>query len=159
VRRIALLALALAVAGCGYTTQPLRREDARTVALPIFKNNTMRRQHEFFLTDAVARMIQSRTRYTLTDKENADLVIEGEIADYNTPGLVEGKLDQLVESQVSIRLVITVRDRKTGEIRYQGQRTEVAPFSGQRGENEDSARFEAYERLARWVVTTLETGF
>ncbi len=158
-RSIAILALALLASGCGYSTKPLRHEDVATVALPIFKNDTVRRQHEFFLTDAVARMIQSRTRYRLADAERADVILEGEIADYETPGLVEGRDDQLVESQVSIRLVVTIRDRVSGAVRYQGTRTEVAPFSGRRGESEDTARFEAYERLARWVVTTLETGF
>lgn len=158
-RRTAVLALALLAAGCGYSTKPLRHEDVQSVALPIFRNDTVRRQHEFFLTDAVARMIQSRTRYRLADAERADVILEGEIADYETPGLVEGRDDQLVESQVLIRIVVTIRDRVTGAVRYQGTRTEVAPFSGRRGESEDTARFEAYERLARWVVTTLETGF
>ncbi|MEK7865173.1 MAG: LptE family protein [Planctomycetota bacterium] len=157
--RIAVLALTLLAAGCGYSTKPLRHEDVKSVALPIFKNDTVRRQHEFFLTDAVARMIQSRTRYRLADAERADVILEGEIADYETPGLVEGRDDQLVESQVSIRVVVTIRDRVSGAVRFQGTRTEVAPFSGRRGESEDTARFEVYERLARWVITTLEAGF
>lgn len=154
-----LVAAALLAAGCGYSVKPLRHEDVRTVAVPIFKNNTLRRQHEFHLTDAVARMIQSRTRYRIADADRADVILEGEIAEYTTPGLVEGRDDQLVESQVSMRIVVTLRDRATGRVRYQGTHTEVAPFSGRRGESEDTARFEAYERLARWVVTTLETGF
>ncbi len=157
--RVALLALALAAAGCGYSTKPLRHEGVSTIALPIFKNNTDRRQHEFLLTDAVARMIQSRTRYRIADADRADVILEGEIAEYRTPGLVEGRDDQLLESQVTMRVVVTIRDRATGAVRYQGTHTEVAPFSGRRGESEDTARFEVYERLARWVVTTLETGF
>lgn len=157
--RCAILALAALAAGCGYTTKPLTYDGVETVAVPVFRNNTLRRQHEFFLTDAVARMIQSRTRYRLVDADRADVVLEGEIAEYETPGLVEGRFDELVQSQVKVRVVVTVRDRKSGEVRFQGQHTEVAPFSGRRAESEDTARFEVYERLAKWVVTTLETRF
>lgn len=158
-RYVAILALVLVAKGCGYSVKPLRHEDVKTVAIPVFKNDTDRRQHEFFLTDAVARMVQSRTRYRIVDAERADLILEGEIAEYETPGVVEGKDDRLVESQVAVRVVVVLRDRATGKVRYQGTHREVAPFSGRRGESEDTARFEVYERLARWVVTTLEAGF
>jgi hypothetical protein len=60
-----LLLVTLLLPGCGYSTAELYRDDVRTVALPIFGNDTFERGVETELTEALAKEIQRRTPYTL----------------------------------------------------------------------------------------------
>ena len=55
-RRAIILACAAGLAlvmGCGYSSRPMTRGDVRTVYVPVFDNQTMRRGMEFDLTRAV----------------------------------------------------------------------------------------------------------
>ncbi len=154
--RVLLLALvALALPACGYSTRPLTLNDSRTVALAIFENTTVRRGHEFDLTNAVARMLHARTPYRVASQDQADLILSGTILGYYTPALVEDRRDVVIESSVSITLNVSIADR-SGKVVYQGSATRSAHFSTRRGESEESARAEVLDALARWVVTTLE---
>lgn len=150
-----LVVLALACASCGYSAKPLVREEYRTVAIAIFENPTVRRAHEFDLTNAVTRMVHARTPYRIASRDAADLVLEGTILDYRTPALVEDRRDAVIESRVDITLQVVLTDR-AGKTVWQGSAVRGAEFSTRRGESEDSARAEAIESLARWAVTTLE---
>jgi len=64
-RRFALAALCglmiVATSGCGYMIGPAHDAELCTVAVPIFRNETFRRQLEYPLTEAVQKEIQKRT--------------------------------------------------------------------------------------------------
>ncbi len=153
----ALLAclLSLGCLSCGYSAKPLVRDGYRTVAVSIFENPTVRRAHEFDLTNAVTRAIHARTPYRIAAEDKADLVMAGTILDYRTPALVEDRRDLVIESRVDITLQIVLTDR-SGRTVAQNTATRGAEFSTRRGESEESARAEVIEQLARWAVTTLE---
>lgn len=154
----ALSALVLA-AGCGYSTDRLAMPEAKSIAVPVFDNLTFRRGHEFALTEAVVKQIQARTPYRVVGRDEADLVLSGVIEDYRLPAVISGRRDVLIQSTVSIRIRITVTDRRTGKVVRTAVGTEHADLVGQRGEGEGTASVEAYERLARWVVTRLEPSW
>lgn len=150
--------LAFLFAGCGYSTAPLVRSGYDTIAVPVFENSTQRRLHERELTEAVQKAILARTPYGLvTDPEEADLVLEGVLSEFETPSLVETREDEVLQSAVRIEFTFTVRDRRTRVALVNSKKlVERAELSGRRGETFDSARFEAMEKLARRVVTYLE---
>ena len=52
--------LALLLAGCGYVVGSPFRPDVRSVAVPIFQNDTYRKGVEFQLTEAVQKEMQQR---------------------------------------------------------------------------------------------------
>jgi hypothetical protein len=154
--RPAAIALALCAAGCGYSTHSIHRAPYRTVAVPMFDNETLRREHEFDLSRAVVREILGRTPYRVADESTADLIMRGRITEYQTPALVEGRRDAVFQSAVRLALRLTVTERRTGKVVFQGSRVETARLVGARGETEGTARAEAIDRLARWAVSSLE---
>ena len=85
--RLFVLLLGIIISGCasdptvGYSTQSLYAPQFRTVAVPMFENNTTSRQMEMMLTDALVKKIQSRTPYRVVDEMNADTLLTGTITD------------------------------------------------------------------------------
>ena len=85
--RLFVLLVGLILSGCasdptvGYSSQSLYAPQFRTVAVPMFENNTTARQMEMMLTDALVKKIQSRTPYRVVDEMNADTLLTGTITD------------------------------------------------------------------------------
>lgn len=143
--------------GCGYA--PLSPTAAvKTLSVPIFENKTFWRGYEFELTNLVQNEILTRRpEYQIvSNPTQSDLVLIGEITNISKPVLVEGVQDRTIQSQIAFTLKITIKDRRTGKTIHEEQRTEPGEFVGQRAENEDSARRQASEKLARWVTVVLE---
>ena len=145
----------LLVVGCGYA--PVQyQNNISTVAVPVFENNTLRRGHEIELTHLVQNAVAGRTPYRLvSNPDTANLVILGEIKDYTTPALVEGKNDQVIESAVAITLKVKIKNQADNKI-YEYEKTESGSLITRQGENEETAARACYEKLARWVVSLLE---
>jgi hypothetical protein len=150
------LVLVSGLFGCGYSAPTYLGPEGASLAVPIFENKTLWRGREFELTHAVVKNIQERTSYRIASKEGADLVLEGEILEYKTPGLLDDRVDRVLQSQV-VMLVNVRLVNKAGEVLAEKQSWFSADFSTQRGESEATARAEATEKAARWVVTCLET--
>ena len=77
----------LIAGGCGYTTASLHDENYSTIAVPIFGNRTFYRENEFRLTEAVKKEIETKTRYRVVGREEADTLLEGEIVGIQQPVL------------------------------------------------------------------------
>lgn len=157
-RGAVLLGLGLTVLGCGYTPQLDYLGDAQTVYVRPFENSTdpSRREHEVDLTRSVVRLLRARTGLGIASYEKADIVLEGDLGDYQTPGVVENRQDVTIQSEVRMTLGLRVRERRSGRLLYEGERTEVASFASSRLESEVTARAEAVEKLSRWAVSQLE---
>ena len=70
-----LLAAAVASAfqsGCGYMVGNGFGPEIRTVSVPLFQNNTYRRNIEYQLTEAVQKEIQNRTPFRLAGGDAQD---------------------------------------------------------------------------------------
>jgi len=144
--------LALALAGCGYSTNELLEHSA--VTLRIIDNQDERRTQEFDLTRLVARELAARGVHV--NASDAPVALEGTILQITEPSIVEGQSDVVVVGAVSVRLQVVVRDRKTGREISRRERVETASFSSGRSESRQTARQEVFDRLARWVATSLE---
>lgn len=78
-----LLALILPAAGCGYHVGgrgAMIPPDVKTIAVPVFKNQTPQFKIEQQLTSAVTQELMERTQYRLTqDPAAADAVLRGTV--------------------------------------------------------------------------------
>ena len=63
----------------GYSSATLYAPQFKSVAVPIFQNNTMAREMEFMLTDALIKEIESRTPYQILGEKYADTLLSGTI--------------------------------------------------------------------------------
>ena len=63
----------------GYSSASLYAPQFKSVAVPILQNNSMAREMEFKLTDALIKEIESRTPYQILSEQYADTLLTGTI--------------------------------------------------------------------------------
>lgn len=141
--------------GCGYSSDSLYHP-GKTISVPVFQNKTQWRELETGVTDVVTRRILQNTPYKLGDPEKADLVLLGEITDFNRPRISEDRSDRVVLSSVSYNVELTLKNPHTDECIFRRSNSFRAEFTGSVGENTTSARQEAQEKIGRWVLKQLE---
>lgn len=153
------LLLLLAVSGCGYSSGYTLPDGVRTIAVPIFRNETMplRRDIELDVTRAVKRELQYRSdARVVAEAEYADAVLEGIVIDFQQGVLSEGAGDAVQESGISIVARTRLIDARDGRVIAEWSVSDYAAFSNLLGETIDVARDEAVRELARRIVVAIE---
>lgn len=165
----AIAVLLLAIVGCasdptqGYSTATTFPAGYRTVAVPIFENDTFDRDIEFELADALVKEIEQRTPYKVTASSRADTVLRGRI--------VEVKRDQISKSRRTglgeeVILSVTVDfewvDARSGQV-IESRRGFTANSlfvpSQPHSEPQDYAVFAAAQRLAKDIVAEMRADW
>jgi outer membrane lipopolysaccharide assembly protein LptE/RlpB len=156
-----LLALAVLVSACGYSTRSMVSEDYTTIAVPIFHNDTRRHDLEFEVTRAVVEELNARTHLkVISDAGAADLVLSGRLVDVDEDALSRRKKQRPRDSVVFVTAEIEVKDRATGESVVSPRRvTERESYSYVVQEDLRTSREEAVRALAERVVRQLEEGW
>jgi hypothetical protein len=151
VSRRALALLFASLGGCGYQLGGLYPE--RDVRVETFGNDAERRTHEFELTGTVVRELMSRG--FRVNGADAPLVLRGRLLEMKTPSVVDQvDTDQLLVGSLTVRMEITLARPDGREER--DERTERVSYVPSRAESFETARREAFDRLARWVLTHFE---
>lgn len=151
----------LLVAGlisCGYSSAPLYRYDSKntTVSIPVFENRTNWRNLELDVTQNVVEKVTARTPFRLVDREDADLLIRGEITEVSRPAISEDELDTVVRGSIRYTTNVKVINRSTDEILQNESGTFSASISDARGKSEESARQEVQHEVGLWVISLLQ---
>jgi len=167
---VALLAAPTALAaGCGY-----KRVDSgsslsksfKTIAVPTFRNPSLRYKVEQRFTDAVTRELLRRDRKLriTSDTEHADLELTGEIKDLRSGGALLDDTGRTRVFQVVVVVGVTLRDRVNKKVLFDNQRMVFRGEYELAGDPESFYNEEgpAIERLARdfaeSVVSTVLLG-
>ena len=145
----ALLLILTMVCGCGYSTKSLIIRDVKTIYVPIFENNTFRRDLEFDLTKAVKDEVLSKTRLRIVKKDDADTVLYGTISSLNETILTQNTGDNIVENQIALLVDFKLVDMRTGKTLVEKKEiNQLAEFVVARGETLDSAYEEGITDMA-----------
>jgi len=126
-RHLALLlplALALLVTGCGYHTAGSATHipgNVRTLAVPVFATHAQAYHSEMALTQAVARELNTRTRYRVltSNTDAADAVLSGTILTQTSVPLTYDSSSGETSSYlvtITVKVVLTARG---GRVLYQ----------------------------------------
>lgn len=153
--------------GCGYTLGYRAREGLRTIAVPIAENDTLRRELEFPLTEAVVREIQRRTPLSIVDRDEADAVLHLRLIRFDQTVLVEGGDDEVREAGASMHVRVKLTDREGRPLlSRRGERlAEAAEFpvpedlgleAAAAAPGASAAASEAFRHLAERIVMLLE---
>jgi hypothetical protein len=107
------------LSGCaGYKLGPVRKTEYRSVAVPMFKNRTLKPQMEAQVTNAIIKRLQTDGSLAVRSVDDADVIVQGEIILYDRAMLRGQRLDTTVPSE--LRLLIHARieahDRVTGAV-------------------------------------------
>jgi hypothetical protein len=157
--------LGLLLSGCGYTVGKPYSAQWRTIDVPIFENNTFRRDIEYQLTEAVQKEITRRTPYRLATGGDADTRLTGRIVDVRKDVLGETRFDDPRELQISLLVRVTWEDLRTGQV-LATQELPLQPvdvplaaqseFAPEVGQSLATAMNDAVNQMAKRIVNMLE---
>lgn len=162
-RSAGFLIFAMLLAGCGYHVAGSATHipaDVRTLAVPIFVNDTQSYHTEVALTDAVVHELNTRTKYRIvsTDKSaDADAMLRGTVVSENiaplTYDVTTGQSSSFLVT-ITAKVVLTAND---GHVLYQNSNY---TFRQQYQSTQDLASFiqedsPAVKRLSRDFAQSL----
>ena len=154
---VGLFMVSLLLTACGYTSRSTMRQNVNTIYIPIFENQTFRRGLEFDLTNAIKNEVLFRTRLKVVDKDHADSVLYGEIADVQKFVLIEDPRANITEASMDIIINFSWVDLRTGRTIVKKQNiTQRAELITRRKEDEGTAEREAFVDLAEKVINLME---
>jgi hypothetical protein len=143
-------------------------KEIETLAIPTFRNPSLRYRVEQRFTDAVTREVLRRARRLAitSDQQNADAVLTGEIKDLRSSGALLDDTGRTRMFEVVVVAAVTLRIRKPPKVLFDNQRL---VFRGEFELSDDPESFfneedPAVDRIARAfaasvVSTILEGGF
>ena len=157
--------LSLGIGGCGegwtsgYSNEWLYPDDVSSVYVEMFDNRTLRRGHEYNLTDAIGKRIEAQTPYKIvSDRSRADTVLSGQISSIGQAILTgERQTGRPLERQFEISAVVNWKNLKTGEILVDNRRVSASmSFSTFQEQEEAYASAVATNRLAERIVEMMQ---
>lgn len=161
-RLVALFCLLLLQNGCGYHNPYIStgsaQQDPVSLHLDVWTNLTNELGLEASLHRSLTGWFQKSGHIKLTNnRDQADLLLFGEITAINLPGVTYGLHDQITELEARLTVSCTLQDRQTGDILWQEQRlTLTESFSVGSGSEETRANKElALTRITRDLSETI----
>ncbi len=155
--------------GCGYHLAGNNRlpSEIRTIAIPVFYNETFEPALENTVTAAVKQEFLTNSRLAVVnDPEEADLVLRGTVVSFGlTPVTFDRTTSVVVEYRVRIRASITVENRRTQRVLWKDSAMESAaeyrvnPDTAANRVAQDHAVAEAGKLFAENVVHRVLEGF
>lgn len=120
-RWISLLILlgGTSLTGCaGYKVGPVQKTDYHSVAVPMFKNRTLKPQLEAQITNAIIKRFQNDGSLAIKSLNDSDIVLTGEIIRYDRMTVRSQRYDTTVpyEMRLTVEARIEAHDRVTGKV-------------------------------------------
>lgn len=165
-RKVLAAAMLTLCSGCGYMVGNGFDPEIRTVSVPVFENDTYRRNIELQLTEAVQKEIQNRTPFRLAKDGESDTRLVGRIVSIRKDVLGETRYDDPRELQFTIMVNVTWEDLRNNRILAEEQ-VPISPdiisvtgqseFAPEMGQSLATATQDGVNRLARKIVNMMET--
>lgn len=118
----AVLAVALAAAGCGYHvagTANVLPEDVHTIAIKPWANASTQYKLSDYITEAVTRELNTRTRYkVIADPAKADAVLSGAVANMFSGATVSDPTKGATGAQMVVQIQVRLVD-KSGKVLFE----------------------------------------
>lgn len=144
--------------GCGYSLGYRAPTEIRTVAVPIFQNQSfpLYREIEYELTSIFREEIQARTPLHLSSSETADLVVLGTIRDFRQATVAEDENDRAIESMLIVAVSLIVEDY-VHERRWEEDLRVAEPFSVQLGDTTATVKARAFKNLSERMLLAIKS--
>lgn len=166
-RRVAcvILACALALAGCasdpasGYSFRSTYPKSVRTVAVPVFDNQTFQKGLEVELTDAIIKEIQRQTPMVVVQGGGAQSTLTGVIRTADLRALtISGRTGLTQEMGLQVSIDFDWRDASSGQYLASTKNLQaLEPFVATRttGQRLETGTSQVAQELARRVVAQM----
>lgn len=128
-RVAALVTVASALAGCGYSVHGTLPDHIKTIAVPIFVNRTQQPAVESVITRAVVDAFATNGRLRVVRPEDADAILDGEVIGYTVGPIAVDPSLAVVQYRLGVTLNLRLRDLRRNEVLFeQTNFTEQADF-------------------------------
>lgn len=117
--------------GCGYSFRGNLPGHIKTVAVPMFKNNTAAAGLENIITSAVISAFSNGGRLRVVPAEQADSVLEGEIVGYQIDGAGFDRNANVQAYHLRVVLNVAFRDVRQNTMLWQESLTQTSDFQVQ----------------------------
>jgi hypothetical protein len=166
-KSLAAVALACLSSSCaGYrmgADKPTKMADVATLAIPVFKNQSLEPRSSVIVTNNVIKQFQNDATYKITDSASADAILKGTILRFERRQLRGVRTNVLKSRELEIRLWIeyTVEDSKTGAVLMKGAaQGNTSVFLDAKFQNtERQAIDEASRKAAQEIFARLAEGW
>jgi hypothetical protein len=154
--RAAAALLTGAVAAACYSTGLRFPSSVRTIAVPVFGNDTNVRELEYAITEAVRTQIleTSEVRLVSTERE-ADAVIRGKVVKATFPVLVGADREKILEGSAAVTVSADLIDTRSGAVLARVSGSDFAEFSTDLDETRKTATEEVLLEISRKIVLGL----
>jgi hypothetical protein len=148
--------------GKGYSNSWLYPEDVKTVYVEMFDTSNFRRGHEYDLTDAICKRIESQTPYKIvSDRNIADSVLSGTLG-----GIAQGTLameresGRPLENETIVSVMVNWKNLSTGDIIIDNDIVYAsASYSTFLNQNFEYAAKVAVNKAAQRIVERMQKDF
>ncbi len=105
--------------GLGYKvgTKSLFSQDVKTVYVPIFESNVVRRDIAERLTEAVCKRIEAKSSYKVVGRPDADSVLQGTISRNTRSINVYNNFNDARQKLGTMDVTVTWKDRRSRDLR------------------------------------------
>lgn len=166
VRAAVLVAVALTLHSCAYTTSPaLLPAHLKTLAIPVFENGTTEYTLEREVTDAVIARFVADNHLKIVDQHSANAVLKGRITTYKNSVFGFSQSAQAQEYRVTIGIAVVFKDQvKNRELWSEENLIKTANYyvvdtPGATAKTELDGRKEAISKLADEIVARSVQGW
>lgn len=142
VASLGLMTVVLAGSGCGYTTRSSLDEKYQTIFVSAFQNTSREYDLQAPLTNAVTRKFLNDGRLKVVPQDEADLVLEGVILDYQLKGITYDKDDEVTQFLCVVVAGARLTDRHSGAVLWEEPRIagETSFYTRASGQSSDRLR-------------------
>ena len=163
-------AAAVALASCGYHVAgqgDLVPKGIHTVAIPPFRNATVRYKLTDRLAEALSHEFIAQTRFhVVTDPAQADAVVQGIVTNViSSPIIFDPATQRASGMQVTVFMQVSFTERATGKVIWSRpsfefhDRYEIAQAANQYFEESDTALARLSQDVARDVIASIMDNF
>jgi len=140
---------------CGYSTRSLLPDYIQKVHVRIFENATVKTGLDEIATQATIEAFRTGSGLKITDDKQADIIIEGRIANYNKEPYVYTGALSVSQYKVTVSFHVRCLDQAKNEVFWEGDVSEWALFET----DENQGINEATKKTAQKLVTTILTNW
>ena len=146
----------LCLGGCGYKPFSPIREDIKNIYIPTFKNSTYYPGVSAIVTDALRREIILDGTFNLTNKEDSQAMLSGEVTDFKRSPLIYDEEENIIGGsltiEVRVRFVSIPKEEVLWEEKLEESESVNYFLAGSLAKTEDEVTQWVAEKTARRIV-------
>jgi hypothetical protein len=129
----------------------------QTVHITLFTNKTLKAGLDELATNQVIRAFGGGSNLRITDKQNADLVIEGDVSGFSKTPYTYTSDQNVIDYKITITFKVRCVDVARNDVFWEGSVSEWATYSADA--DEDGAIDEAMKKTAELLVVKILTNW